>query len=248
MKHENNITCRLKSTINKHLSAYVARARLVKFFSATLWASIFAIIWLMTWCLVNQWYPLRKPVRLVGLIVGMIVVLAIVVNQAISLFRQYDFLAAASEIEKKWPEFDQRLITVVSEDSSESLLDHLREEVENIFDQTPSKTRVSLRPLSIPAVILVLLTIVSARLHLKQIYYPLAANSKINSTSTLASSGNVFTPTAARTCLPGSPNISTSNSLAPLATCGCCVKFASLLTNTPTRTTPAKQLTEPMID
>ena len=55
----------------------------------------------------------------------------------------------------------------------------------------------------------------------------------MNSTSTAASSGSVFTPTAARTCLPASPKISSSSSLAPLATSGCCVNVESLLTKTP---------------
>src|SRR5262249_7554397 len=64
------------------------------------------------------------------------------------------------------------------------------------------------------------------------------AHSKMNSTSTLASSGSVFPPTAARTCLPASPNSSSRNSLAPLATWGCWVKFVSLLTKAPTRATP----------
>ena len=45
-------------------------------------------------------------------------------------------------------------------------------------------------------------------------------NSKVNSTSTAASSGSTFTPTAARTCRPASPNSSSSSSLAPFATCG----------------------------
>jgi hypothetical protein len=57
------------------------------------------------------------------------------------------------------------------------------------------------------------------------------------STSTLAPNGSAMLPTAARACRPASPNTCSMSSLAPFATCGCCVKPASLHTNTPNRTT-----------
>src|SRR4051812_39008580 len=69
--------------------------------------------------------------------------------------------------------------------------------------------------------------------------------SNTNSTSTDAPSGSVFTPTAALTCLPASPKSWIRKSLAPLATCGCCVKSESEFTNAPTRTTPTIASTPP---
>src|SRR5471032_910345 len=58
--------------------------------------------------------------------------------------------------------------------------------------------------------------------------------SKTASTSTATPRGSEPTPTAARACLPASPNSAAIRSLAPLATSGCWPYSGAALTNTPT--------------
>src|SRR5471030_969786 len=58
--------------------------------------------------------------------------------------------------------------------------------------------------------------------------------SKTASTSTATPRGSEPTPTAARACLPASPNSAAIRSLAPLATSGCWRYSGAALTNTPT--------------
>src|SRR4029453_912766 len=62
------------------------------------------------------------------------------------------------------------------------------------------------------------------------------STSATSSTSTANPNGNSLTPMAVLAWRPASPKTCTNRSEAPLATAGCCVKPAALLTKTPTRT------------
>ncbi len=212
-------------SVESNLFAYAVRRRAVVLLSAIVWSALLWVAWLAVWGLVDRALGLSVTFRIVVLAIG-------VVGGGISLFAwpikiwRQNALDFAMEIERAWPEFDQRLLTVVSEQAGSALVGQLREQVEVVFSRRPSKIRVSTAPLLVGGVFLavVLAVVFSSRGErrcFKRLYSPLSVSSKMNSTSTLASSGSVLTPTAARACFPASPNSCRSSSLAPLATWGC---------------------------
>ncbi len=218
--------------VQQFLRWHVARQRAVLATRAVIISLCYCGGWLLLWCVVDRLLALSSMVRwgliattAVGLVGGFTAGLW-------RLLRSGDAVSAAIDIESQSTVFDQRLVTVASPQTGGPLLDHLVDQVQKIIAAGQARSRVSLKPLVSPALLLLAILLLWIQLwrlpamempmHLWRICHPRTSSiSKMNSTSTLASSGNVFTPTAARTCRPGSPKISSSSSLAPLATCGC---------------------------
>ena len=82
-----------------------------------------------------------------GLILCGLIGFAIVARPVWFLFRRYDAVGIAMEIESVQPAFDQKLITIVSQQTSSPLLDHLLADIKPLMDQSKGRSLVSLRPL-----------------------------------------------------------------------------------------------------
>jgi hypothetical protein len=139
--------------ITQYLAAYIALRRVVAVATAIGWAVVFAMLWLMLLCGLDRWLMLAGWIRCGGAIIGGLVVLAIVARPLSFLFRRRNFVAAAIEIEKLEPAFDQRLITVASEQTDAQLLQHLQVEVQTVIAGRRGSSLVSFRPLVWPMII-----------------------------------------------------------------------------------------------
>ncbi len=128
-------------TVERYLAIYIRRRRAVAFLRALFFATACGLLWLII-------FP--------GFVPGDIVLMLAMMARSIwNLFRRHDAVAAAIEIEAVQPAFDQKLITVVSQQSSSPLTDHLRGEVESIIAQNKGRSVVKWRPLILPLIALI---------------------------------------------------------------------------------------------
>ena len=177
--------------------------------SATTSAAAFAIGWIMFCSLLHQRFAFTDWTNLTLVSLGGITIISMMVRPFRVIFQKLPAIAAAMELEAAHPQFDQRLITLASVDHSDPLADCLAGELDSLIQNGKVPAHVSLRPIRIPALALLVMFVLwvtvprctrsawfDSRPRLAQ---PVLDNSKINSISTLASSGSVFTPTAART-------------------------------------------------
>ena len=188
--------------IEQFLRRYAVRKRIVDSLIAFSLGSSIAIASILMLAMLDRWLVLGSRIRVCGWVVVSIVAVGIVAWNLWFVFQRFDPVTAAMEIERHRPDFDQRLITVASAQMNSPLIDQLQKEVEGIFADVRIGSLLKLRSLWIAIVVLVmllgLLVGFSHRLQLRRIYSPLPASSKMNSTSTAASRGNVLAPMAAR--------------------------------------------------
>jgi hypothetical protein len=149
----------MSDSIDRYLTRYIHRRRAVALIAAIGWAAAFAIAWLLACIFLNRRFSPTFHVRRIECAAQLLMVLAILTRPAISLFRRRNRVAAAIEIEKSQPAFNERLITVASPQADVALLAHLRLEVMQLIGDFQTSARVSVRPLLLPIGLIVALVL-----------------------------------------------------------------------------------------
>ncbi len=142
----------MTTAIEQYLRGYVCKYRAIAVIAAGEWAIAFAITWMVLWLLIQREVLLTHSVRLSALMIGGIGFVLVLARSVTRLFRRYDLVAAAIEVESSHPAFDQRLITVASQPVESAMLDQLRNEVESMAPAL--KNRPTPRPMLVAALAL----------------------------------------------------------------------------------------------
>jgi hypothetical protein len=141
--------------IERYLRRYTVRRRRVAAVAAMGWAMAFAIAWLLGCRLLDHRFPWGRSVRFSIFCGGILIMVAIVSRPLADLFRRWNPVRAATELEARRSDFDQRLITVASQPPDSPLLVQLQGDVEALIAAGDTRSLVPLRPLLAPGLALI---------------------------------------------------------------------------------------------
>jgi hypothetical protein len=156
----------MTTAIRRYLVGYIAKRRALALITAIGWAAAFAIGWSILLHVLLRWLPGNRWIDRPVIILGILACITIVARPILCLFRRYNPVAAAIEIEARRPDFDQRLITIASQPPESALLCQLVMDVEAITATKHSRPRVLLRPLLAPALALLVVALLCSTLHI----------------------------------------------------------------------------------
>jgi hypothetical protein len=145
-------------TIDRTVARYVRRRRIVAAIRASAFAFAAVTAWCLLACIVDRFAEFNRAIRVIDVSIAIIAGLILLRPAARLLRRRFDAVAAAAEIERRYPALSGRLTTAVSPPVGGTSTQMLAVVTDQAAAALPERIPVPWRPLAVPLLAMILIS------------------------------------------------------------------------------------------